>query len=259
VSIAGRDELYVLDLTNESIDLVEMGYAPSDLLVDDVADRTLVVYGNSAKIDLLDHEVFEFESIELDEPATRLLGGDGLALAFSPGSSYKDVVLMDTVTRATTEFRAENPIDTMLLTDAMDFAVATLNPENGSSPFDGYYGMQIFDLVAKDDPVTLALQTAPVGLEIVGDEGSTYAMLLLDGIDALLKVDLATARSQEVELAAAPLGIDAMPDGTFVVTHPSPLGLLSFVDAATGTVTNASGFAVLDLLEEPVLPRRTVE
>ena len=130
---------------------------------------------------------------------------------------------------------------------------------DGSTLFDSYYGLEIFDLVAKDDPVTLALQSAPLGLEVVEDDGGTYAMLLLDGVDALLRVNIATAANEPIELAASPLALDAMPDGTFVVTHPSAFGLLSFVDAATGDVTTASGFAVYGLLEEPVLPRRNVE
>jgi len=259
VSVAGREEIYVLDLTNESIDLVEMGDTPSDMLVDTVSDRTLVVYAGRAGLDLLDHTYFELETVDMDEPARALTGGEGMALAYTLDSSYKDVVHIDTVTRETTEFRAENPIASMLLTDDHAWAIATLRPENGSTLFDSYYGLEIFDLVAKDDPVTLALQSAPLGLEVVEDDGGTYAMLLLDGVDALLRVNVATAANEPIELAAAPLGLDAMPDGTFVVTHPSAFGLLSFVDAATGDVTTASGFAVYGLLEEPVLPRRNVE
>jgi hypothetical protein len=259
VSVQGREEVYVLDLTNESIDLVEMTAAPADILVDTVADRTLLAYGGRAGIDLLDHDFFEVETVRTDEPAQSLLGGEGMALAYTAGSTYKDVVLLDTVTRETTEFRAENPIATMRLTEDHAFAVATLQPEGGSSPFDAYHGLQIFDLATLRTPVTLALQSSPVGLQVTQDGGATYALLLLDGVDALLRVNLATAQSEAVELAAPPLGIDSMPDGTFVVTHPSSLGLVSFVDAATGEITTASGFAALDLLVEPVLPRRNVE
>jgi hypothetical protein len=259
VSVAGREEIYVLDLTNESIDLVELAGVPSDMLVDTATDRTLVTYADTSRLDLIEHDAFETASVALDEPAGEMLGGDGMALLYTPGSSRKDVVLFDTSTLATTEFRAENPIQDMRLTDDHAYAVALLSPESGSGLLDSRYAMQIFDTVQKDDPVTLALGSAPVGLEIVSDDGGTYALLLLDGLEKLLRVDLATAGNDEVELDAAPLGIGAMPDGTFVVTHDSPLGMLTFIDAATGDATSVSGFASTNLLREAVLPRRNVE
>jgi hypothetical protein len=259
VSVSGREEIYVLDLTNESIDLVELAAVPGDMLVDTASDRTLVVYGSASRLDLVEHEAFETESITLDEPAGQILGGDGMALLYTPGSSRKDVVHFDTTTLATTEFRSENPIQDLRLTDDQAYAVALLSPEGGSGLLDSRYAMQIFDMVEKDDPVTLALGSAPVGLEIVADDGGTYALLLLDGLEQLLRVDLATAGSDEVELDAAPRGIGAMPDGTFVVTHDSALGMLTFIDAATGESTTVSGFAATNLLREAVLPRRDVE
>jgi hypothetical protein len=259
VSIEGRAELYVLDLTNESIDIVELDAAPSDLLVDTASDRTLIVSSGARALGSMDHLFFEVESIELDEPANRLLGGDGLALLYYEGASYKDVVLFDTTTKELTEFRAENPVMDMYLTSDRSYAVATLQTESGGNFLDQYYGLQIFDLADRSDPIALALQSNPVGFALTEREDGAYALLLLDGVDKLLSVDLVTAQDEEIELEAAPLGIAAIPEGGFVVTHPSGMGLLSFVDPTTGTVTTAQGYALANLAAAAVLPRRNVE
>jgi hypothetical protein len=259
VSIQGRAELYVLDLTNESIDIVELDAAPSDLLVDTASDRTLIVSSGQRAVGALEHQFFEVETYELDEPANRLLGGDGLALLYYQGSTYQDVYLFDTVSKEITEFRAENPVMDMYLTSDKAFAVATLSTESGNDFLDRYYGLQIFDLADRSDPIALALQSNPVGFALTEREDGAYALLLLDGVDKLLSVDLVTAQDEEIELEAAPLGITAIPEGGFVVTHPSGMGLLSFVDPTTGTVTTAQGFALANLAAEAVLPRRNVE
>lgn len=263
VSISGRSEVYVLDLTNESIDIVELDAAPSDLLVD--GNRTLLVYAGRAVLDALDHDFFEIESFELDEPCNAMLGGNDLAVLYNTGGRYHDVYVFDSANDDVIEFRAENPVMGMQLTADGAYALATLNTESSSGSgvggfYDQFYGLQIFDLVTKDDPVALALESYPVGVEIVEGTSGAHALVLLEGLDELLSIDLATAATGSVSLEEPPLGIDAMPDGTFVVTHPSPLGLISFVDPADSThITTAAGFASSGLLSSPVLPRRNVE
>ena len=255
VSIHGRAELYVLDLTPdaEHVDIVELDAAPSDLLVDSVTGSTLIVYAGAAQLDMVEHERFEVSSYELDEGATDMLGGDGQVLLWNQDGAARDVYLVDTTTKKIVEFRAEDTVESMLLTDDRAYAVATLGASNN-----GYYGLTLFDLVAQDDPVTLALQTRPVGLEIVA---SQTALVLLEGNDALFTVDLATAHTEDLSLEAPALGIDAMPgeDGRFVVTHDASLGLISFVDPSTGDIATAAGFASQGLLNDHPLPRRNEE
>jgi DNA-binding beta-propeller fold protein YncE len=265
VSVAGQSELYVLDLTYESIDIVELDGVPSDLYLDEATNQTLIVYGNRPTLDVLEHELFEVESFDLDEPCTKIQGGDGKVVLYDDSGSYHDVYLFDTVTETLTEERAENPIMEMLRTDDGAWGVASMYAEGGagndaSSFFDAYYGLGVFDLGSDEsDPIALVLEGEPVGLELTVDDGKDYALALMDGVDALQKVDLAAADASEILLEEPPLGIDATPDGTFVVTHESPLGLISFVDAATESVTTAAGFASAGLLDRPVLPRRHVE
>lgn len=265
VSVAGQSELYVLDLTNESIDIVELDSVPSDLAVDSATNHTLIVYAGRARLDVLEHDLFEISSVDLDEPATRIGGGDGRVLLYNDGGRYHDVYVYDTVAETLEEMRAENPIRELRLTGDSLFGVATMNVEAGggndaSGFYDQYYGLGVFDLGdAPADPVALLLEGEPVGLELTEDEGTNYALVLMNGVDALQKVDLARGAATEIVLEEPSLGIDAMPDGRFVVTHDSMLGLVTFVDASSEELVTAAGFAAAGLLERPVLPRRNVE
>jgi hypothetical protein len=264
VSVAGDSELYVLDLTYESIDIVELDGVPSDLFVDDVTNHTLVVYGNRAQLDVLDHELFEVQSYDLDEPCTKIAGGDGHVVLYDDAGRYHDVYLFDTAAGTLTEERAENPIMEMRLTADQAWGVATMTAEptggsNASGFFDQYYGLGVFDLTGAADPLALVLEGEPVGLELTVNDGKDYALALMDGVDGLQKIDLAAATNSEILLEEPAVGIDAMPNGLFVVTHPSPLGLVTFVDASTASLTTAAGFATTGLLDRPILPRRTEE
>ncbi len=264
VSVDGQSELYVLDLTYESIDIVELDGVPSDLYVDAVTNTTLISYGSVAQLDVLEHELFEVDSIDLDEPCTRIEGDEGQVMLYNDAGRYHDVYLYATEAQELTEQRAENPIIEMRLTESGAFGVASMNIDNGSGSgasgfFDAYYGLGVFDLSGAEDPIALVLEGAPVGLELTVNDGKDYALVLMDDVDGLQKIDLASATNTEILLEETPLGIDAMPNGRFVVTHPNPLGLITFVDAGSEDLVTVSGFAAAGLLDRPVLPRRLVE
>lgn len=265
VSVEGQSELYVLDLTNESIDVVELDGVPADLRVDPATNHTLVVYSSRAALDVLEHEYFEVETFTLDEPATRIAGTDGRVVLYNDGGRYHDVYTFDTVAETLEEERAENPIIEMRLTDDAAWGVATMYTEGSggndvSGLYDEHYGLGVFDLGADPrDPVALLLQNEPAGFALTEADGNPYALVLMYDLDGLQKVDVTAGSASEIRLEDPPVGIDATPNGLFVVTHDSPLGLLTFVDAATEDQTPVAGFAATGLLERKVLPRRTVE
>jgi hypothetical protein len=76
--------------------------------------------------------------------------------------------------------------------------------------------------------------------------------VLLDGVETLLMIDLAApSAARQIELDAPPLGIGEMPDGSFYITHDSPLGLVTFLDPTDpSSLEVASGFATLGLFDE---------
>ncbi len=255
VTLAGGEDLYVLDLTHESIDLVELGGEARSMVVDDTAGRTFLGLAGRSAIVSVDHEAFELERVALDAPAPMLLGGDGMVLGYAPDSATTDVVLVDTRTGATTEFRAENPIASMDLLPSHDYAVATLSPGGGGT-LGSYHALELFDLVAKDAPLTLALEAAPVGVEVVESDAGAWVFLLQDGVDTLLRVDVATGAATDIALAAPPTGLASMPDGTFVVVHDGAMGMLSFLAPGATTPSAVGGFAAIGLLHDTTLPRR---
>ena len=80
VSVASSKDLYVLDLENESIDIIELAGSPSAIVDDPDHGVTVVAYAGHSQVDVIEHDFFEVSSIELEEPATQAVltpvGGD---------------------------------------------------------------------------------------------------------------------------------------------------------------------------------------
>ncbi len=264
VTIAGSPNLYVLDLVAESIDIVELNAVPAALQVDAANDRTVIVYANTPEVDVLEHTYFSTKAYTLTEPASAISEAGTSQLLYNPGSSYHDVYAFDVASGTLNEFRAENPVEAMYVSDDGTVAMATTTPEGGgssgdvSSFYDSYYGLSIFDLASNHTPAALALQAAPVGVQLVSEGGVNTAFVLLDGVEELQQVDLATGSATTLKLPAPPVGITAMPGGPFVVSHASALGLLSFYDVASNTFVSAANFGTLGLYDQAVLPRLEV-
>lgn len=261
VSVSGSSDLYVLNLVQESIDIVDLDAVPTDLLVDAASDRTVIVYGNTRSVDVLEHEYFETESFALDEPATAMLPVDGKALLFNQGSGYRDVYLFDIASGNLTEYRAENPVLEMFATADHQRAVATMDIEatggDGVGGFyDSHYGLGIFDLTRARTPISLLLEGRAVGVALVEDAGANHALVLSEGVDQLLQINLDTATNQSIALSEPPLGITAQPGGAFVITEESALGLVGFLTPGEDQVVEVAGFAASGLFHENTLPRR---
>ena len=97
-------------------------------------------------------------------------------------------------------------------------------------------------------------------MEVIQRDDGAFALLLLDGVESLLQVDLsAPGNYEQIELPAAPAGIDSNPDGDFTIAHTSALGQISFLDPATGDITTTKGFATSGMFNEPTLPRQDKE
>lgn len=270
VSVQNQSELYLLNLSMESIDIKELRATPSAVaLVEGVdeegeaAQRVVVVYGRSNWVDVIDDEVFEVNGVELDESMNGILVAEHDVLLYSTGSNH-DVYHFNPFDGVLHETRAENSLVSMELVDD-GLAVGVEGPDNGGGSgaggfYDGNYVMGLFDLVDEDgeepdDPISLVLESAPVGLATVSDGEGRTALLLLDDVDSLLQVDLDDGSLEAVDLESPPVGLTATPAGGYVVAHADPLGLLSFVDA-DGSISTAAGFAASGLIHENPLPRR---
>lgn len=262
VSVEGSSELYKLDLQSPTIDLEDLDAPPSDMIVSEAEDAVVIVYDSMARVDVLDLTSFELKDpVALDDPMNGVLLSDGLAVLYNQDSSSHDVYTLDLDTTELVEHRVENPVDDMRLSPAGRYAVGTLRPEStGGTGLEQYqdanWGLAVIDLV-ESEAVSLVLESRPVGLELVEQGDSTYALVLLEGRDTVLQLDLASpSRPEELDLEAPPTSIGALPDGRFSITHDAPLGLISFLDPATGKTTPAAGFATLGLMVEETLPRR---
>jgi hypothetical protein len=135
--------------------------------------------------------------------------------------------------------------------------VALTRPEGNfggmdvDSLYDQHPGMEIVDL-RSDESEPFLLEGQGLGVAFASDDALLNALVLQQGVDYLYRLDLYTRQSEELELAAPPVAIGTMPDGRFFITHDRPLGLVSFLDPATGEVVEVGGFAAVgvnDLIE----------
>jgi hypothetical protein len=266
MSVEGSGDLYAMDLDNESINIVDLDAPPAAMAVDAFADRTALVYSNRSQVDILEHDYFDVESVELDEPCNAIAETDeGFAVLYNRSASTHDVYLLDLETGDLVEYRLANPVMSLQLTEDNAYAVALMRQEwDGSSTgidayYDEHWGLSIMDL-SDDDNIDLVLESQPVGLAFATSElGEPYALLLLEGVDSLVQVDLWSAQVSEVPLPAPPTGIGALPDGKFYITHQAALGLISFLSPGSTELTSVSGFAGEGLFEDDSIEPTTPE
>jgi len=262
MSVVGSADLYVMDLEEEAINIVDLAGAPAAMAVDATADRTVLVYGGRAQADLMDHDLFDVESVDLDEPCTALVpAGDGVVLAYNDSQATHDVYRLDAATGDVEEYRVPNPVTDLRVEPGGTWAVALQREEwtGTGSPIDAYYDEHwvatLLDL-ASDDQVDLLLGSEPVGLAFTeGDGGRPYALLLLSGLDALVEVDLWNAEDTTLELPSPATGIGATADGRFWIAHDRALGLVTLLDPEDDSMTQVWGFADRGLFPDDTLPR----
>jgi len=271
IAIKGSSDLFEIDLVNPSIDLKELDAPPSDLAVytdpqsgtGEDPGLTLIAYSSLSQVDVLDMGTGELqEPIDLEVPTTSILTGDGFAVLYNTTTdSVHDVYRVDLETTELTVYVVDNPVDEMRLNEGGNFAVGILRPENASgSSLDQYqdqrWGLAVVDLTSNDS-VSLVVESQPVGLELIEDDQTTFALILMQDVDTLLQVDLAhPSVAEPIELPAGPTGIGTLPDGRFYITHDDGLGLISFLDPSNGKLDSTAGFAAVDLFPDDTLPRR---
>ena len=253
ISAQGSSDLYTLDLDNQAINIVDLSAQPADMAVNAATDRTVLVYSGSSVVEVLDHTLFDIDRYALDQPMDTVLQGEDFAVLYDRDGG-KDVVRLDIETGNLMEYVLENPPLDVMIAPGEEFAIALCRAEGGVSDdiAANFYNqtpvMEIIDL-RSDDTAPYTLEGAGVGLAFSRSDTRLDALLLQEGIDYLYQLDLYTGEEAELELSAPPSSIGVMPDGTFFITHPSALGLITFFDAATGEITEVSGFASRGLLD----------
>ena len=267
IAIEGQSDLYKLDLEVVSIDMEALDGEPSDLANDPETGKTVITYRNRSQVDVIvEHDFIARESISLDEPATDIVLGDGVAVLFNSEETYThDIIKLDLETMDVTEFVTQNPVHELRLSPDGHYAVATLRPQTDEDygGFDGYqasrWGLAVANL-STDDIVSLVLQSQPVGVEIVEQSGSAFALVLMEDLEEIIQVDLSAPGNQTaLDLPSAPATIQASPTGGFTIAHRAPLGQISFVDPTDGSIETSSGFATGGFFSEDQLPRRVTE
>ena len=261
LTVENSGDLYALNLESESINIVDLDASPADMVVDSSADKTALVYSGRSQVDVLDHDLLDVETVDLDEPSNRLLQADGFAVLYNDSATYYDVYRLDLSTSDLVEYRVKNPVDEMQISPDQTRALAFTRPDIGSGSgaegiADENWGVEILNLTSDSGAsISLVSQSKPLGMAFSAD-GDT-ALVLLEGVDDLLQLNLLNGSSSEIELEDTPLGIGAFGESGFFITHDAALGLVSFFDPATGELTPVGQFASAGLIQrERELPRQ---
>jgi len=257
ISTVGSSDLYVLDLEQHAINIVELSAVPAELAVSDAYDRSVLVYQTQEVVELLDHQFFEVETFDLDEAMNHVaLSGDNALLYGTDGQH--DLYRLDLEDEDVIEYRLQNPAVSLHVSPDNAFALALTRAEGGfgdgvDALYDQNPGLEILDLQS-DESDAFILEGQGLDVKYANDETSLSALILQEGIDYVYALDLYTGQATEVELSTPPIAIGSMPDGSFFITHDSPLGLVSFLDpnAADGPeiTDEIGGFASIGLFDE---------
>lgn len=251
VTMSGLSDLYVLDLENPRVNIVELSGPASDLEVDEARDQTLLVSATRPTLEIVDHLSFGVQTIALDQPMRRVrIVGDAAILWSSAGT---DAYRYDLETGELVEYNLlAGPTRLDIAPDGA-FALA----------FHGDFGaarMEVLNLTRDpegdfdDDTVGFALSDRAVGVAFdTREDGGTDAIVLARDEDTLYRLAWPSLGVQEVDLAAPPVDIGAWADGGFWITHDVSLGLISFYEPDSG-FTEVAGFARLGLLSPPTEP-----
>jgi DNA-binding beta-propeller fold protein YncE len=244
VTAKDRTDLYVLDLDDPSVNIVELPGTPTDLAVVPDAGVTAVVFGDSPTLQLVDHASFGSRFVALGEPMDHVrVDGDRLLLYGDRQQHelYRYSVLGDDLVA----YRVQNPIESLAVSPDGGFAVATTRAESAGTGdvFDAYDGMEIVDL-SDDETTPFLLEGAGLGVAF-DDEG--HVLLLQEGQDYLYRYDLFARTEDRVKLSAPPLGIGALPDGPIWITQAEASGLVTFL---TEPRQEVGGFALHGIADE---------
>lgn len=244
LSVAGREDLYVLDLVNPSINVIGLRARPSDLLVDAVGDRTFVAYRGSAHLDVIDHDRFEVDTVDLASGADRLALADGAVVGWAPGGA--DVFRVGLADLDVVRYRTSEPVLSLEVSPRGD-AVAAFTGGAGSGRLE-LLDLREVDGRVDDEVRPFALDTT--GLDLAwSDDGDVQRVLVLQSqLPRLYTLTWPALAVDAVELDSPAVVIGTLDDGTFYLTHADALGLVSFL-GADGAVTSQGGFARFGLLD----------
>ena len=237
VTLAGKRDVYVLDLVNPSINLVGLSGTPVAMLD---GTRTVLAYNDAAVVDLLDHDLFEIQSVALDTWVDRIVPVPDGALLWRQGA--QDVYHLDVATGDTVRFRLVGAAR----------AVELLPDNSGALVFSGTNTVELVDFANTDGDIdrVFGLGGVPIAMALTSSALGPKAIVLVQDSPDLVVIDVFAATAAQIELSGTPLGIGALPGGPFYVAEAEPLGLVGFIDPETLTITEAAGFATLGLLDE---------
>lgn len=251
ITVQNSADLYALDLVNPSVNIISLVGAPSDMAVSTGNDQTVLVYGSRSKVEVLDHGSFDLETRDLEEPMTDIHLGDDFAFLYSRAGRL-DTYRLDLVSGDLDEIRLAFPPARTFVAPDNTFALMLNNDTFAPR-------MELVDLrvdagaLISDDPVPFGLEGRGLDVAFTTNETGSTALLLQQGVDALVAVSFPELALVEVPLPAPARRIGAFSDGGFWIAHDDAAGLISFYRPGEDLVS-VGGFALHGFLNDNNVP-----
>lgn len=253
IPVVGSSDMYVLDLEAHSINLVSLSGNATAVHVNVPADKTVIVYGGRAAVDLVDHAFFDVQPIALDEPMRHIIDlGEQVLLWSSTGP--RDLYRLDPGTDASialVEYRMQSSPSGVHVAPTGSHAVV-FTAGSGTGTLAGLPGMEIIDLQDERGRSTPYLLESP-GVAVAWADEGVRALVLQRNADYIYDLDLLSGGFTELPLPGKPSGLWRVPGGDFAIAIEGSAGRIAFADASGVETSVAEGFALLGGLDRPAV------
>ncbi|MDP8257498.1 MAG: hypothetical protein P9M14_17265 [Candidatus Alcyoniella australis] len=248
IMVTGSTVVRALDLSDYSIEPIELGCYATDLDVASQGDCSLIICREEGRINVLDNQTLELTQFTTDEVigSGELTADGSLAVLFTNAQQIERVHLLDVDAGELRTFLTLKPLSSVAIAPGDTGAVLFHQGGDGEpiDPLDEYFDrVQAFSVMNFDDGRINTVEVPQKPTSVSFDELGRYGIVPLP---THKKVALARISSGIVDLISSPskpvdAGVIAADDLAYVL-QDHPLGRISFVDATNLQIRTITGF-----------------
>ena len=247
----GENELVIVELANENLSRVNIGFNPTDLDLSPDGTLAVVVSRGSNELHILDAQDPLGPKSVVALPEGETLG----SLQFSPDGTKG--ILYTTATPVAHYTTWDLETDQVKVRDLeKPVASVSVSPTGGtllilhsleddpetpsSSPFYGQHALTMIDLDSfLANPLLLPAKPSATANSADG----LYGYFIMDGVSSLAVLHYEQLLFDEVPLRSAPVHLGVLPESSLAfVNQEHPLGRLSFYEPSTQELQTITGF-----------------
>ncbi len=246
----GATSLVLANLLDTSIDLVDVGYNPTDLDVTPDGTRAVAVARGSNELWIYDlSDIFATPDV-LPMPEGEVLGSivmspdNTKALLYSTASGISRYTSWDRETNTMEVHSSVKPIVDARVSPDGGVAVFTHDITNGDTdPDSPFYNQYAITLVQMSDFFANPIRLPSKPSEFSSTEDGDLGFVIMDGAADLVQLNYRTLIHDEISLKSEAVHMGVLPDTRIVyASQDHDLGRISFYDADSEELQTITGF-----------------